>query len=387
VQRLVIIGGGFGGLWAAMSAAAERHRQDLTPGDLSIELINEGPDLVVRPRLYEGAKPDICVPLRPLLDVIDVDFCQARVSDINPDARTIGLAATAGDAERNYDRLILAAGSRLKKLPLSGWDDYAFSADTFADAARMDEKLAALALLPGRPTIAVVGAGFTGLELVTELRVRLGAEARLLLLDPAAAPGARLGGELAPVLAEAFAAGEIELHAGAVVTALDGGGLTLATGQRLDADMAVFATGLEASPLTTFIGGPRDKAGRLHADAYLRAPDQPDVLLAGDTGRAMTDDIHPTYMCCQHAIQLGRFAGANAVRDMRGQPLQEYRQERYVTCVDLGPAGAVLTTGWDRRVEKTGTAAKTVKQQIMMERIYPPDPAVGRAEIFKATGL
>ncbi len=68
----------------------------------------------------------------------------------------------------------------------------------------------------------------------------------------------------------------------------------------------------------------------------------------------------------------------NAARDLLGLPLMPYTQLRYVTCLDLGRSGAVITQGWERRVEKTGAEGKAVKRWINTQLIYPP--AGGTAE-------
>ena len=68
----------------------------------------------------------------------------------------------------------------------------------------------------------------------------------------------------------------------------------------------------------------------------------------------------------------GRSAGDNAVADLLGQPLRPYSQPGYVTCLDLGSWGAVLTQGWDRQVLMTGAEAKAIKRQINEALIYPP---------------
>lgn len=73
-----------------------------------------------------------------------------------------------------------------------------------------------------------------------------------------------------------------------------------------------------------------------------------------------------------------RSSGHNAAQDLLGLPLHKYRQPYYVTCLDLGGFGAVVTQGWDREVLLTGVAAKHYKQQINQSLIYPP--AANRAE-------
>lgn len=83
-------------------------------------------------------------------------------------------------------------------------------------------------------------------------------------------------------------------------------------------------------------------------------------------------------MSCQHAMNLGRSSGHNVAADLLGEAQIPYSQPRYVTCLDLGPWGAVYTGGWDRQVKMTGGVAKALKAQINTQWIYPP--SADRAE-------
>jgi NADH dehydrogenase len=80
---------------------------------------------------------------------------------------------------------------------------------------------------------------------------------------------------------------------------------------------------------------------------------------------------------------MGRLAGANVVRSLLGRPLSRYTPPPYVTCLDLGAWGALLTRGWDREPVKTGAEAKAVKRAITTQIIYPPR-AADRREILEA---
>ncbi len=81
-------------------------------------------------------------------------------------------------------------------------------------------------------------------------------------------------------------------------------------------------------------------------------------------------------------MELGRVVGRNALRDLLGRKTLPYRQEFYVTCLDLGPWGAAFTTGWDRQVQMTRSQGKEMKRQINTQCIYPP--AGTSKEIFAA---
>lgn len=85
-------------------------------------------------------------------------------------------------------------------------------------------------------------------------------------------------------------------------------------------------------------------------------------------------------MSCQHAMNLGRSAGNNVAADLLGVEPIPYSQPKYVTCLDLGPWGAVYTEGWEREVKLSGAQAKALKRQINTEWIYPP--AADRAEVL-----
>lgn len=132
---------------------------------------------------------------------------------------------------------------------------------------------------------------------------------------------------------------------------------------------------MRASPLAAQIPGEHDGLGRIIGDRYLRAPAAPGIFVTGDTVNAATDDAgNQTVMSCQHALSLGRVAGHNAAAELVGLPLHPYSQPKYVTCLDLGPWGALFTEGWDRQVRLTREEGKKVKREINTVWIYPPEP-------------
>jgi hypothetical protein len=110
-----------------------------------------------------------------------------------------------------------------------------------------------------------------------------------------------------------------------------------------------------------------------------------DIFVAGDAAAA---DGHGQMVLqsCQHALQLGRYAGENAARDLIGLPTIPYLQPPYITCLDLGRSGAVFTRGWERKVELTGAEAKAVKRRINTGVIYPPHDAT-REELLALSNL
>ena len=129
---------------------------------------------------------------------------------------------------------------------------------------------------------------------------------------------------------------------------------------------------MRASALTEHVPGTRDGIGRLQVDEHLRVVGVDGVYAAGDTAAAVAETGHVVMQSCQHAVPQGKLVGANVAADLLGLPLAPFAPDPYVTCLDLGSYGAVLTTGWDRTISLTGAEAKSLKKSINSEWIYPP---------------
>jgi NADH:ubiquinone reductase (H+-translocating) len=379
-KKILVIGGGFAGFWAALAA------RRVAGSQTEVTMVSPEPVLQIRPRLYEARPETLGVDLLPLLRKVDVSFVRGEATQLDTAAKAVTLAA--GD-RLIYDRLVVATGSRMHRPPVPGAET-AFSVDTQAEAIAFDRRLGEIARDVAEPTIAVVGAGFTGIELALELRDRLlahGADCaaerlRIVLIDRAEAVGRVLGPGPRLEIEAAMAAARVELRLGATVQALASDRVSFADDSVLATDAVVLATGMAASPFAAQVPGTRDKLGRVVVDTALRVPAAPEVFVAGDAAGADTGDGHWTLQSCQHANQLGRVAGENAARDLLGLSLLPYSQLRYVTCLDLGRSGAVITQGWERQVEKVGREGKAVKQLINTQVIYPP--ADGTAEALLA---
>ena len=228
VGSILVVGGGFAGFWAAVAA-----RRVAGPR-AAVTLVAPEAVLQIRPRLYEAKPETLGVPLLPLLGKIDVDFVPGEAVELD----TAGKVATLAGGERlSYDRLVVATGSRMR-LPAVPGAESAYSVDTQADAIAFDRRLTEIARDVAEPTIAVVGGGFTGIELVLELRDRLlahngnGERARIVLIDRSKVVGRALGPGPRAVIEEAMAAANIELHLGGVV-------------QSMASDRVSFADGIE----------------------------------------------------------------------------------------------------------------------------------------------
>lgn len=185
------------------------------------------------------------------------------------------------------------------------------------------------------------------------------------------------------VISEASAALGVEWRLNSSVESVDASGVLLTSGERINAATVVWTAGVTASGLGTDLKGERDAQGRFVVTPLLQLPDYPDIYATGDMAHAKTDDLGNTaLMTCQHAIQLGKFAGHNAAASLLGAETLPYRHEKYVTCLDLGTWGAVYTEGWDQQLKLVRDEAKTLKTAITHELIYPP--AANREAAFAA---
>ncbi|WP_342654861.1 FAD-dependent oxidoreductase [Pseudomonas sp. F3-2] len=380
-KHILIVGAGFGGMWSALSATRllDNHgREDVRVSVLAPEAV-----LGVRPRFYEQEVHQMQSPLGPLFDAVGVNFVQGMANEIDTVGKKVGYVdANGAIATLNYDKLVLATGSRVVRPASVAGVEHAFDVDLMAEATRLDQHIKSLARLPEsapRNTVVVAGGGFTGIETATEmparLRAALGADARVrvIIVDRGEKVGAALGANISPSIIEATQALGVEWVVNASVAAVDADGVTLADGRRIDAMTVVWTVGVRASSLTEQIPAERDAFGRLHVDRNLKVIGQDDVFATGDTAYAATDDEgNFALMTCQHAIALGRSAGNNVAADLLGEAPIPYSQVKYVTCLDLGAWGAVYTEGWDRQVKLIKEEAKQLKQQINSVWIYPP---------------
>jgi NADH dehydrogenase len=382
-MRLVIIGAGFAGMYAALSAARLRDIKGVSPQELEIALIAPQPTLVVRPRLYEPRPETLTAPLLDVFKAIDVVYVQGIAETVDTRAREVGIAAQGGKRTKlSYDRLVVATGSQLFRPSIPGLADHGFSVDTLDDAVALDQHLHGLSRRPlgsGRDTVVVVGGGFTGIEAATEmparLRERLGSNAkpRVIVVERNKAIASDMGEGPRPIIEDALKQVGVETRLGVGVTSLDKSGVTLSDGERIEAETVVWAAGIRAAPLTSQIPAERDNFGRLLVDRDLRIPSVAGVFATGDAARAACDDDgNYALMSCQHATRMGAFAGNNAAAELLGVPTKPYHQTAYVTCLDLGEAGALVTRGWERKVEMVGDKAKKTKREINTVWIYPP---------------
>jgi len=400
-QKIVVAGCGFAGMWSAIGAK-RLISSNLKKGGPEVEVVVIAPEakLVIRPRLYEANPASMSAPLEDLFRATGIQFVKGTIKSILPADHEVMYVDPVGTSTAlSYDRLILAAGSHLQRPNIPGINEFTFDIDQIEAASKLEAHLKNLSSInpsEARNTVVVCGGGFTGIELATELPERLRAilgqdtNVRIILVEREDSIGPDLGPNPRPVIAQALKDLGVETKLGVAVTAIDAGGVVLATGERIEALTAVWTAGMVANQLNTQVPGQKDKFGRLHVDDYLRTLSVKDIFATGDAALAATDDKgNFAMMSCQHAMPMGISAGHNSAADLLGVGKIAYRQPVYGTCLDLGSFGAVVCEGWDRKVAKTGAQAKPIKQYINSTLIYPPkaDPVEAFARADPANSL
>lgn len=382
MKRIIVLGGGFAGLWSAVGAARRLDELRIPSSEIEVLLVDRTDWHGIRVRNYERDLSDVRVRFDDVLSPIGVKRLRGEVLDIALDNRCItveGLSEPIG-----YDRLVFALGSRLDRPPLPGLAEHAFDVDTYQGAVRLQNHLASLPSRPascGRNTVLIIGAGLTGIEVAMEMPDRLAAlgNGHVILADRGSWIGSDMGQEARNVIEEALTSLQVEARAGSALLSVDSEGATLGTGEQIEAATVIWCTGMRAPRLCASVPVSHDRFGRLPVDEFLKVKGLRAEFAAGDSACMLIDGKHTSVMSCQHARPMGRFAGYNVVSDLLGEPLLPLYIDWYVTVLDLGSWGAVYTEGWNRHVVLKGEEAKRVKQTINCRRIYPPRTGDRRA--------
>ncbi|HKQ36144.1 MAG TPA: FAD-dependent oxidoreductase, partial [Nitrospiraceae bacterium] len=260
MKRILIVGAGFAGMYAALSAARLRDEQGVSSDTLEIVVVAPEPRLVIRPRLYERAPETMVAPLAELFQAVDVRYEQGRVDVIDSASKSAVIVGPNGIRRSlQYDRLVLAAGSQGAKPDIPGLAKYGFTVDQLDDAIALDHHLNALANRPSsaaRDTVVVCGGGFTGIEVATEMPSRLRsilgpmANVRVIIVDRNEAIAPAMGSDPRPLIERGLREAGVETRLGVGVSALTESGVTLSDGQSIESATVIWAGGFRANPLT-----------------------------------------------------------------------------------------------------------------------------------------
>ncbi|MFC8089206.1 FAD-dependent oxidoreductase [Streptomyces sp. NPDC057301] len=354
--RIVIVGAGFAGYRAArtLSRITRRHADItlLNPTDyfLYLPLLPQVAAGILEPRR-------VTVSLSGTLRHVRLVLGEADTIDL--DGHTVHYTGPEGDVGTlPYDRLILAAGSVNKLLPIPGVAEHAHGFRGLPEALYLRDhvtrqvELAATADDPkscaARCTFVVVGAGYTGTEvaaqgqLFTDSQVRkhplrTGMRPRWLLLDIADRVLPELDERLSRTADRVLRQRGVDVRMGTSVKEATHNGVVLSDGSFVDTRTLVWCVGVRPDPLAESLELPMEK-GRLLVDPHLQVPGRPELFAAGDAA-AVPDLEKPgeyTPMTAQHAWRQGRTVGQNVAASLgMGEP-RAYRHRDLGFVVDLG---------------------------------------------------
>jgi NADH:ubiquinone reductase (H+-translocating) len=357
--HLVVVGGGFGGLWATRALAS---------APLRITLVDRGNHHLFQPLLYQVATaglsaPDIAAPLRHILRG------QANVTVLMDEATAIDAAARAvrlrdGDTI-DYDYLLLATGATHAYFGHDDWAPHAPGLKTLDDALRIRRRILSAfekAELDDDPetrrallTFAIVGGGPTGVELAGTLgeiaRHTLKREfrridphdARVLLLEAGPRVLSSFPESLSAKAQRQLERLGVEIRTGVPVTHIDAGGVTLGD-ERIATHTVLWAAGVAASPLAQSLDVPLDRAGRVSVADDLSVPGHPDIFIAGDLATLQSNG-KPVPGVAPAAKQMGTHVAATLRARIDGRAATPFRYRDWGNLATIGRRAAVVDLG------------------------------------------
>ncbi len=368
--RVVIIGGGFGGLYAA---------QSLKRAPVQVTLLDRRNFHLFQPLLYQvatgGLSPaNIAAPLRGVLSKQkNVQVLLAEATDIDVTNRRVALS----DGEVSYDTLIVAAGARHHYFGNDQWEKLAPGLKTIEDATAIRrgillafeaaERESSPEKLRAWLTFVIVGAGPTGVELAGALgeiandtlrhdfRTINPAEARILLLEAADRVLPPYPPDLSASAQASLARLGVTVRTGVAVTGIEPDAVTIRAGHQTEsipARTVLWAAGVQASPLSRILaqatGAAVDGAGRVIVEPDLSLPGHPEIFVIGDmcnfshqTGRALPG-VAPV------AMQQGRYVANLIQRRLHGGSIPPFRYQDKGNMATIGRAAAVVDLHWLR---------------------------------------
>lgn len=361
LPRVLIIGAGFGGLYAA-----REFRDTLT----ELTVVDRSNHHTFQPLLYQVATAtlapsDIAAPIRWLLrKQKNTEVLMADVERVDPERR---VAVLDSGAELPYDYLILAAGARHSYFSHPEWEAVAPGLKSIDDALEIRRRFLTAFEQAEKATndadraaflsFVIVGGGPTGVELAgmlptiaqhtlrSDFRRIDTANARVLLLEG--------GSRILPTFPEDLAAHAakdleelgVEVRTNAMVTSVEPGYVCVGD-ERIEARTVLWAAGNMASPLGRLLGPtvPTDRSGRVIVNSDLSVPHYPEVFVVGDLA-VMTTDGKPVPGVAQGAIQSGRTAARNILHTIRGEGRGEFRYWNKGDMATIGRYKAIADFG------------------------------------------
>ena len=376
--RIVILGGGFGGVTTA------RHLERLCKRrpDVEIVLVSRDNFLLMTPLLFEVCSGALdarhcSFPIRAFLRT--ARFVEAAVQGIDLDRRVVRVTGGGERGELPYDQLVIALGGMTNRSMIPG-SEHAFTFKTLADAFLLRnhiiERFERADVEPDlerkrrQLTFVVVGGGLVGVELFGELTAFADgiaplykhvnrAAARFILLEG----GDRLMPEIDPELAAYGTTvlrqrGGADIRTGTKVRAIEPGKVHL-PGETIGAETILLAAGIVPNPVVAELPVERDRRGRIVVDGTMRCKSHPEVWALGDCAAVPAPDGRPYPSLAQHALREAKVLARNIDAVLDGRPPQPFV---YATLGLMGSLGHGKAFGQLLKVRVRGAPAWVVRR-------------------------
>jgi NADH dehydrogenase len=357
-KRVLILGGGFGGLHLV------RHLERwLRRGEAEVTLVDRSNYSLFTPLLYQVATGElpphaIAYPLRVPLAHAGMRFVRSEVEAIDVEKRTVRTA----DGELRYDVLVILLGSVTNDYGIPGVGEHAVTLKWLEDGRAVRHRIlstfeaAALERESERRrellSFAIVGAGPVGVELAASMRdlmdhtlrgiyptIDFRSEPTITLIDGASRVVPQMDERLSRIAARRLEQLGVRITLRTLVSEITAASVRTRDGRSIAAHTTVWAGGIRTNPVVAAVALPHAKDGRLIVDALFRANGRDDVLAFGDAA-AMDYRGAPLPQLAQVAVLQAPAAAANVARLVRGEPLLAYHHQRTGDLIALGRTSA-----------------------------------------------
>ncbi|MBW4466817.1 MAG: NAD(P)/FAD-dependent oxidoreductase [Pegethrix bostrychoides GSE-TBD4-15B] len=343
--RICILGGGFGGLYTALKLTQFPWSKAEKP---EIVLIDQRDRFLFSPLLYELLTGEletweIAPPYIELLANTGIQFVQAEVAGIDLEAKQLRLQTAD---ELSYDYLVLAMGGETPLDLVPGAAEHAIPFRTIADAYRLEEKLRMLEQSNrDKIRVAVVGAGYSGVELACKLAERLGERGRIRLIE-AAAQILRSSPDFNRKTADqALQKLNVWIDLETQVERIGAEDLELKYKEQVDqipVDVVLWTVGTRVSPIVQELPLKRNQRNQLVISSTLQVLDHPEIFAVGDLAESIDADGQKVPSTAQAAFQEADYAGWNLWATITQKPLLPFRYQALGEMMTLGKDNATL---------------------------------------------
>ena len=344
--RICILGGGFGGLYTALRLSQLPWEKPQRP---EIILVDQNDRFLFTPLLYELLTGElqtweIAPPYEELLVNTGVRFTQAAVAGINVEERQVQLQ---DGPEFAYDRLVLAMGGETPLDMAPGVTEYGLGFRTIADAYRLEERLRILEESDKEKIrVAIVGAGYSGVELACKLAERLGDRGRLRLIEMSDMILRTSTDFNRDAAHKALNDRSVWIDLETSVASIEPDAMSLLYKAQVDTipvDLVLWTVGTRVAPVVRALSLKQSQRGQLTVTPTLQAIEHPEIFALGDLADCRDAEGQQVPNTAQAAFQQADYTAWNIWASLTGRPLLPFRYQHLGEMMTLGIDNATFT--------------------------------------------